>query len=164
MIFGFNLHNDERCIPIVEPSRSLWSVRAAAAGLHSRPFSQPPQASILYGSQSHVELSARPRWACWTRASLSHLEPLDRSSLETEFVQGTGGAEGIAFMCLGGSYLYRSNYSFRIIAARHSWRITACKALRAACGGGPHCEPGAPWAQRTSHCVIGKLCKLPPAL
>lgn len=81
LIFGFNLHSGERCIPIVEPSRCLWSVRAAAAGLHSGPFSQPLQASIQCGSQSHVELSARPKQACWTRASLSHLEPPDRSSL-----------------------------------------------------------------------------------
>lgn len=79
LIFGFDLHSGERCIPIAEPSRCLWSVRAAAAGLHSEPFSQPLQASIRCGSQFHVELSARPKQACWTRASLSHLEPLDRS-------------------------------------------------------------------------------------
>lgn len=52
-----------------------------------------------------------------------------------------------ASMCLDGSYPYRSNYSFRITAARHSWRITASKALKAVCGGGRQCEPGATWAQ-----------------
>lgn len=168
MIFWFQPAQWERCVPTVEPSSgSPRSVTAAAAGLHSGPF------SLSASSGKH---SVRLPVSCGV-VSKAQKGLLDESRSEPsgaprqkqpgDLGLGTRGASGIAPMCLGGSYPHGFNNSFRITATRQSWKFSAPKAAEGCLWGSGHIMsqviPGAP-KPGTSHCVTGKLCKIPPAL